>query len=284
MSDAVLTSDDSVAMASVSAPRKRQKRNNRGGSGDDAAYTAMKFRIVINNQKKEILQLEKEKADLSARLARVEKMLEKIAGPNIDWADDVPTISMDEEMATEVTPSAKNAHANNIASAPPQGLPDKWVCSIHGNNEDVPTSRQVDELKSTKAAKSSGTALLKNTVEMSSTSGNAKGAIPKKTPKKKKNKAVSADASNSSNINNNSNSYVDDTNVSAQPAAKTGSSGRWLPAITVYEAGVRAMTDMLKQMLAKGEYILTMIRKSVLSIRVKGLENFVKVRLGNCCA
>lgn len=161
MSDAGLTSDDSVAMASVSAPRKRQKWNNRGGSGDEAAYAAMKFRIVINNHKKEILQLEKEKADLSARLARVEKMLEKIAGPNIDWADDVPTISVDEEMVTEVTPSAKNAPANNIASIPPQGLPDKWVCSIHGNNEDVPTSRQVDELKSTKAVKSSSTAFSK---------------------------------------------------------------------------------------------------------------------------
>lgn len=38
------------------------------------------------------------------------------------------------------------------------------------------------------------------------------------------------------------------------------------------------MTDMLKLMLAKGEYLLTMVRKSVLSIRVKVMEKFVKVR------
>lgn len=55
-------------------------------------------------------------------------------------------------------------------------------------------------------------------------------------------------------MNENINSYLDETNVSAQLGAKAGSSGRWLPAITVYEAGVWTETDMLRQMLAKSDY------------------------------
>lgn len=66
----------------------------------------------------------------------------------------------------------------------------KLGCTVNlEGTGDVPTSAYVDVLKSTKAAKSSGTAIYKNNIEMPSTSG--KGATSKNTSRKK-NKAVHA--------------------------------------------------------------------------------------------
>lgn len=61
---------------------------------------------------------------------------------------------------------------------------------------------------------------------------------------------------------------------------RNGSSGgRSLPAFTIYEISVQEISDRLRLLLGQGSFTITMVRKSVISVRLRGLNDFEKVRL-----
>lgn len=54
--------------------------------------------------------------------------------------------------------------------------------------------------------------------------------------------------------------------------------GKLLPAITVYEVGVKEIASALDHLLGRGTFQVRMIRRSVISIRARGLENFDRIK------
>lgn len=61
---------------------------------------------------------------------------------------------------------------------------------------------------------------------------------------------------------------------------RNGSSGgRSLPAFTIYEVSVQEISERLRLLLGQGSFTITMVGKSVISVRLRGLNDFEKVRL-----
>lgn len=62
----------------------------------------------------------------------------------------------------------------------------------------------------------------------------------------------------------------------AQQSAKQA--GKNQPAITVYDATVVEMTNILDIHVGRNHFVIKVVRKGVLSVRIQGLENFIKAR------
>lgn len=242
---------------------KRRSKSKSKGDGGEVAYAEMKFRLTIERLNATILKLESENKALAARLSALESPSRPVPATPSNNEDETSGLMDVEPMSTEVATELGPAIV-----APPTTSGGKGAIPKTSNSDEKAAKKAnnsaVKKVEEAKKKKNSASKFLSN-VKLSED-------VSKKPPVVQNLAAAATRAQDKAPLGTAPQGGIQ---VST-PAVE--SSNKLLPAITVYDVSVREIAGALDQLLGRGTFQLRMVRRSVVTIRARGLANFDRIK------
>lgn len=260
--------------------KKRKKRKSDGSNDSDGAYADFKLKLD-NERMADELRLAQTKMDeyrqqINTLINTVQRLSDEISllrnslaeghneEDNAAWVAENSGMAMDEEETVVLADAGKA-----IKDGPLPRASSSYASGLASSTDAVPgtATEKPPPPKATKASTSSAGALAAPT-NMTTVTTTDKSPAPKATKT----------SFGSGGVNTGAVPRAPAPVGSSDTTMAKGVSGRLLPAITLYNVGVREATTILLRHLKKEEFVIKLAGKSSISIRVRGLENFERIK------